>query len=457
MKKLRKIFMVGFCVAVFVILSIFGGAPASQAHALVEKSTFLKTEIKQELDLFLERTRTAKSRIDRSAGSTGEKNAAEYILNNLTHAGLTAREDGYFNVGLQEFDFVSAAGEFLKSQNVSVKLNSAQDNAKTLVLAARYDNELIPTTGKAANGEEIEVKVAAEGVNASAGAVAMLMALAKYLVSAGIDLGFNVEFVFFGAGYEDCVGAQNYLRSIVANKADYAAIINFNNIAVGQFNYVYTTEFKTAYGEFVETALLGDYNFVKFDKASTIVSTENGFYHAGNNKDSGVFLTSGINTVSIFSGCNSGIQDGWRELSGTERITGTIADTVSGIEIATKKDITANLCLIAESVTNLITADGFLNKISAKQDVNKTYAFWRNAKMWAFVECVTVVVLFVIYYAIYSSLYKKSKKCMSNEELSAVVMKIQSEMDDLPPELKNRIKDKIDEDANGGDDKFGKK
>lgn len=46
---------------------------------------------------------------------------------------------------------------------------------------------------------------------------------------------------------------------------------------------------------------------------------------------------------------------------------------------------------------------------------------------------------------------------MSNEELSAVVMKIQSEMDELPPELKNRIKDKIDEDANGGDDKFGKK
>lgn len=199
-EKLRKIFMVGFCVAVFAILSIFGGAPASQAHALVEKSTFLKTEIKQELDLFLERTRTAKSRIDRSAGSTGEKNAAEYILNNLTHAGLTAREDGYFNAGLQEFDFVSAGGEFLKSQNVSVKLNSAQANAKTLVLAARYDNELIPTTGKAANGEEIEVKVAAEGVNASAGAVAMLMALAKYLVSAGIDLGFNVEFVFLARG-----------------------------------------------------------------------------------------------------------------------------------------------------------------------------------------------------------------------------------------------------------------
>ena len=448
MKKfLSVMFALILSVCVFGVCGSFG---FNKAYAQTSTDQgFLLSEIETELKNFVEHDSVEKHRLDRTAGSEGERLSAEYIAQELSGVqNLKALENAYFKNGIQTFNFVSTSGEALVSQNVGFVYSSNAQNAKTVVLATHYDNEAIYRQRINDLGEIEYYKIVSEGINSSAGAVAMLMSLAKYIAEQNLVFDFNIEFLFFGASSNDYMGAQYYLKSITQNKDNYALVVNFSNIAIGDYNYVYCQEFNCQYKTFVENKLIGSNNFERYSKISSLENTGSGYTHAGLMADSFVFFEDGMNVANIFSGSHQGFSSlGAAECEGYTQITNTEKDTIIGIEQTLNVNVAANLSRVASAVISLISDDGFIGAVSENNNLSGVYDFIANEKLQIFIFAVLVVVLFVVYYAIYDSFLKKSRNKMKDENLAAVVVKIQGEMGDISSEMKNEIKEKIDKDV----------
>lgn len=441
-----KKFLISFICCICVCFCFLFGGVISQSNTYAEgiEEGFLVSQIETELKAFLQTESDEKTRLDRTAGSLGEKDASDYILTTLKQqSGLEPLNNGYFKEGVQSFDVVSVSGATLSSQNVGFVYKSSSENAKTITLATHYDNLNIYKLATDINGNVAYVPFAIEGVNESAGAVAMLMSLAKFIAENNMQFGFNIEFIFFGASNQNYAGANAYLRSINSSKDNYAIIFNFDKITIGDYNYIYSQEFDCAYSNYLNEKLLGNFNFAKFSTVNNITSTESSYSHAGLQSDSSVFIESGINVANIFSGNYNGFSSlGLTESATHTILTNTEFDTISGIEQEYNINVATNLSRIAGAMIELISGEDFISSVSVSANLNGTYNFWQNEKLALFIFSITIVILFVIYYAIYWWLYKKSKKQMSNEQLASIVMKIQTEHGEISPDIKE---EKIEE------------
>lgn len=432
------------CICLCFSFMVGGIIPKEKAYAQNNEENFLISEIETELKEFLQFGSEEKNRLDRTAGSAGEKEAGNYILASLKQqSGLEPINNGYFKDGVQNFDVVSYDGATLSSQNIGFIYKSKISGVKTITFATHYDNLNIYKLATDINGNISYVPVAIEGVNESAGAVAMLIAFAKYIAESNMQFNFNIEFVFFGSSNQNYAGASAYLRSINSVKDNYALIINFDNITIGDYNYIYSQEFECDYSNYLNDNLIGKFNFTNFSRVNNITTTDNGYTHAGLQSDSSVFIESGINVANIFSGNYNGFSSlGLTESLNHSIITNTELDTIEGIENEYGINVATNLSRIASSMIDLITKEDFIEKVSVSAKLNGKYNFWQDKKLALFIFSIITVIIFIVYYAIYWWLYKRSKKQMSNEQLASVVMKIQTEHGEITPDIKE---DKIEE------------
>lgn len=450
MKKFLKFvfcLVLGLCFAI----SVFG---KEQKIAYAEPLVFdITLDIRNELVSFLA---PAEGRINRVAGTDSEFKAAKYIHEIFqSFTGFEGRDDAYFSnagsSGAQVFEYTSLNNEMEVSQNISFVRKSTNPNAKTVVLATHYDVVPSEVEHRVESGVPQVIYSCGAGVNGSAGAVAMLISLARYISTNDISFDFNLEFVFFGANWQNYVGAQYYLKSIAQNKNNYAIIINFDKIAVGENNYCFSQEFACGYDKFLQGQLVNNFNFKKYSKLNTYSTNDDGSVtHRAVLSDNSVFLGSGINVANIFSGNCNGVKSlGSPLLNGQTDFTNTYDDTIEKIEEVTGKSVASNLNTIANAVLNLLKVESFAQKAGQKTNVSNIYGFVNNKKIFLIASALVVIALFIVFYAVYDNMYKKSKQKMSAQNINAIVMKIESEVGDVPPELKDKIKEKIDDDVNG--------
>lgn len=459
MKKLSKIVKTGLCAIIgfaFLIGAVFGFTnkkasfnafaenTASQVSAL---NLDLTAQIKGILVEFLDE---GGGRIKRETGLLGEGKAADFIFQKMSgYSTFSALDNSFFELGVQNFDFENVRGEMGHSQNIAFKKASSVANSKTVVLMTHYDN--LPYGYESGSGVGTGEYQYSQGINSSAGGVAMLLALADYIDQNAVEFDYNLQIVFVGANYQNYAGAEYFLKSISQTPSDYAVIINFDQIAVGEFNYVFCQDFDCEYASYIEDLLVGANNFKKYNKTNSIaVDDANRITHRGLKSGSSVFIESGINVANIFSGYYSGLSDIKSATNSVAAgLSNSASDTISDIESLTSELVSNNLSRIANAMMSLLQSENFAKKASAPANLKLVFDYLNNEKMFVFVIALVSIILFVVYYAVYDNLLKNSRKQMGKQNLNAVVMKIQTEVGDVNSEIKEKIKEKIDNDVNG--------
>lgn len=147
----------------------------------------------------------------REAGTETEKEAGKALGEILEGMGL--------RVSLQNFEFVSEAGQTKTSQNVVASLSPKEK--KRIVIGAHYDSVNIGS-----------------GADDNGSGVAVVLTLADYLKDK--ELPYGVDFVLFGAEEVGIFGSEAYVQKIKDEKATLPILmINFDSLIAGDIPNVY--------------------------------------------------------------------------------------------------------------------------------------------------------------------------------------------------------------------------
>lgn len=148
----------------------------------------------------------------RSAGTSKEKEAADYIQSELKKAGYNPEQ-----IEMQTFGYKKGDGKY-SSQNIIVT-KSGKDG-KVIVVGAHYDS------------------AKTHGVDDNGSGVAVVLETAARLKEA--DLPYTVRFVFFGAEESGHIGSQYYLDSLPKEeRKNIALMINLDSILAGDKEYLF--------------------------------------------------------------------------------------------------------------------------------------------------------------------------------------------------------------------------
>lgn len=398
LKKISFIFVVfAFCLPVFAGFNISSTASAATANETSSEISQTISDILSEYVKFDERV----------AGSENEKLASEYILQFLSSiSGIEAvkGKNDSDQAGVQSFRFTSAIdGKQHNSQNIIFKLNSSKETDKKIIIGTSYDALTFDDNGE---------KVKGESVNGSAGSVATLLALAKYLPTYNLD--FDVEFVFFGAGVSNNAGSKFYANGISnKDKENILLMINLDTIAVGEKLYFYVDEINTELTDFagkISTENQTGFEKINLSHLGKILLEEPNelgltYTHIAQDSNNLNFMKLGILSMNIFAGdYSSGIVLGRSEYAGKDSITFTGKDSLSYInEILGEDIILSNLTGVFKMVTSLIASSDFVSVCeSSAGDSTAFYNFFANKKLLVYLTiCVffiSIVVAALIYY-----------------------------------------------------------
>ena len=403
----------------------------ASASGAFEASPSLVSEIKTELTNLI-----TDSRIVRPAGSDGEKETLDYILASLSSvSGLEALNNAYFDGGKQTVNFENSEGFAKTTYNVGIRLPSSTANAKTLSIITNVDNLPMVLYAQNANGETEKLYTYSEAVNESAGSVALMMALAKYLAESSLTFDFNINFIFCGAGGENNAGAYAYKRSIASDIAKNQVVLCLNKVTVGDYNYFYTQDYSASYADYIKDYFNEGLGFKTYNKTTAIKTntadvTSAQFVHAGIEGAAGAFYNTEFNLISVFSGSYNGFSSlGNSESQNHSQITNTALDTTNYIELEYKRNVALNLGYITSATISLISSAGFSENAFQPHN-NMAKIALANNKILAFsLTGFAVVLMFVIYYFVYSNMLKKSKMQMNSEELNDIIINVKNEND----------------------------
>ncbi|MCQ2136311.1 MAG: M28 family peptidase, partial [Bacteroidales bacterium] len=150
----------------------------------------------------------------RKAGSEGEKMAAKYVYDTMKSYGLDmlSTPDG------DEFGVVTPDGDTLVSRNV-VSYIQGYDKSKTghfIVVGARMDN--LGSRTMMVDGQRVESIYT--GANGNASGVAVMLELAKMLMTNSITLRTSIVFVAFGSSCESFAGSWYFADRVFKDKID---------------------------------------------------------------------------------------------------------------------------------------------------------------------------------------------------------------------------------------------
>lgn len=352
---------------------------------------------------------------ERVAGSEDEKNAGDYIISVLNQTECEPFENENISNGIQSFRFQSIYnGAYLLSRNIIYTYKSSKNTTKKVIIGCSYD----AVAYKYNEYGTIEGLVATEGVNGSAGSVALLLTLAKYLPKNDYD--FDIQFIFFGAGSSDNAGAKYYTQGILEEDSkDILLMINLDNISVGQNLYFYVDEIENDFSKYVSNHI--SENSLNLRKVSTsnlgkiILTTPNklglSYSHIALTSSNIYFMKNKILTMNIFSGdYSSNITLGRCEYDGKEVVTYTANDNISYIkETYGESSINENLYSVYESIESLLLDDKFETVCVSSQGQNSWfYVVFGNAKLPAYLTMVLTIVLICVALVIHFNLTKRA-------------------------------------------------
>ncbi len=199
----------------------------------------------------------------RLAFSDQEKDASILIADNLTKIGYSPE--------IQNFSVVDSEGNTKSSQNVIVRLDGQgfryapktkgskdmgdQSPDKRLddlilVIGAHYDTPSVKIKpGKDGTTEP----VVADGIHHNASGVAAVLTAAK--VMREMKPGYDIIFVFFGAGTSSYVGAKHFLQALTGEeRSRIDAMVNVGPIFAGDKVYAHAGQNSVTGGEFKDYA-----------------------------------------------------------------------------------------------------------------------------------------------------------------------------------------------------------
>lgn len=191
--------MLRLITAILVAVSAFiftgcadGGAPKHEIDYSGANHAISASVMEQKLEEFMN------GREDRTSFTKWESAAADYLYETLVSY-------GYDDARIEEITVTDGkSATRLESQNVIAAHKSASDGAKNVVIGAYYDNWYSTPYKGAAAGTK------GDGALSNGTGVATLLAVAEYLKSENIKLGFDVSIVFFGASATTVTGASYY-------------------------------------------------------------------------------------------------------------------------------------------------------------------------------------------------------------------------------------------------------
>ena len=399
MKRILIVICLLVCLALIPVKN--SGVVFAEGEMLISES-----EIKTELANYLQVGETTRTRLNRTAGSSGEHASATYLASRLNEMGLTLKNNDGFSSGLMKFEYENSDGDFVYSYNVSAVISCGIDNAKTVALAASYDS--LPLIKVNSETKETEI-VNGEMVSADSGAVSLVLTMAKKLTS--LSLNYNVEVVFFGASYQNNEGVARYLMSNANSKREISFVLNVSNTTLGNFNYCYCEGFKTSYLDFVNKTLLSmNYNFDEFSPLNNSYYDYDGIANAGSSGTVNLFLKKGINACNIFSGNYQGLSS----IESYDAITATEKDTIAGIEEVTGANVSVNLNLVGNALLDLFKSDNFIIKVSLKNDVSKTIRFFEDYRFVLIGMLIVSLIAYIVYKLIYLKFLHKAYKEVGN-------------------------------------------
>ena len=429
---MRKIKSLLFSLVLAVVM-IFGGFAVKMPVADASNFQLNYNEYSEKVQTILGefcvfRERTAGSKVEKDAGTY----IRDYLLTNATK--VIAKNDASTEQGIQEFKFVSDyTGLYETSQNIIFEYKSSVKTNKKVILACNYD---APFKYDEETGEYVTYNN--DALNVSAGGVAALMILAETLPN--YNLGFNLEFVFFGAGESSFAGSDFYLNGLSSeDEKDVLCVINIDKVALGTNLYFYMDEVKTSFSKYVSSVVS---SFTKEIDLSHLNKTEFvyndlglGYSHIALESDNVNFMKRGIATINLFAGdYETGIVLGRNEYNGKELISYTDNDTLEYInKNLGSEEIADNLYMVNSAIETLLNDANFeRNAAKSYGKTNWFYKIFANEELVLWLTIVAFVVVLIVSMYIYNKLTFKSYYANVEVEFLSSVVKISDHVEKGP-------------------------
>jgi len=462
MKKLTRILML----VIMLALSVFGAVmpfPPQRAFAEGESDydKAIESEILSELRNFIEYGKAGeREREHRFAGSLAELKSAYYIreelskLDNFEPVNNIRTKDG-----IESFEFMGYQDDKpYTSQNVVFLRKSESQITKKLVIATHYDSRKVFVRDNQSESNEKKV-LSNDGIADNAASVATLIALVKRLDKMS-DFGFDIEIVFFGANTSQYAGSKHHLASMTDSEAkNILAMINFDKIGVGGYNYIYTGEHPSCQNTYFKNAMSGF--LLKPIKISDMLhfdyDSPNGldYSHIAMKSDHSLYMERNINVCNIFSGKYEGFcTPGISEFGTIPNVIYTENDNYDYI-LKTYSNFGKNLTNALSGTLSAITSPNFAYEMMRDNKSDNFYHFWMSKKVAVFITVILFLVLTFVYYLIYIKLRSRSRKIISGEGFEKVAIQITKNLtgDTEDDELNDALSEKIKEDTKKKDDK----
>lgn len=425
MRKCRNLF-IGILLAFIMIISP-QTLKLNRANASNLVMTYDNFAIELE-DIFTDFS-IYKSRV---AGSEEEKLASEYIRSYLDeNTMLEEKNDMSVVKGVQAFEFLDQyTGVYEKSQNIIFVHEASKQTKKKVVLATNYD---VPSKYDAETGKYISFDN--DALNTSMASVASLLLLARTLPTLNLD--FNLEFVFLGAGENGFAGSKFYLNGVSDEEAgDILCVINLDKIAIGKNVYFYMDEISTAFSRYVaktSSNLVSEVDLIHLNKTAYVDTSLNlGYSHVALSSDNANFMSRGLATINIFAGeYDNGLIVGLNEYDGKEVISYTDKDTIEHVKKTYGEDsIADNLYKVSLAIENLLSDSKFIENAQGTYNQNAWfYTIFANENLVLYLTFVVFVIVLIVAMYVYFKLTKKSYYANIETEFLSSVVKISDQID----------------------------
>lgn len=437
---MRKVFKY-IAIALVMCLCIFSsGGVCLSAYAFESDTSAIESALTNNLVKFL--SQNVIYDYNRVAGSIGEYYSAlalsQYLSNYSLQAKTNAQDSSIMESqdGMQEFAYYDETfGCKRISHNVIYTIRGASSD-KRVVISTSYDN--IPYGYDNLNEyyeiDDDTIMYCSQGVNASASSVAVLLTLAQLLPKNYFD--FDIDIIFFGAGYQNNAGAKYYNQTM--NKSDREKtmlMLDISRIGLGENVYYYAGEFSNKNAFYDQNLSLKQYKN-SMHGASTSEDNLLGYTSAGYSSSTQVFEGNGLNVLHLFAGTyESGVFGGYCEYYNQEGITNTLNDTLNYINNNCGTNLISNMAQSISAIENVLDNSQFV------QTFSKNASTWQYKMLQANIMLIWVVVLFVliiITLLINYYLAKKSFKYASDNQIDGVMIQI-----DTPEDDQNNDKNKM--------------
>ncbi len=321
MKKIILFFIVGL--TIFINLS---------GNLSFSKLSFCEEELTTFVD----------SNSNRTAGSEGEKQTANYLEEKLKELSISPLLENY----QQSFEYNKTS-----SQNVIGYVDNNAENY--VVIGAHYDNVY-----------KLDVS---SGTNDNASGVVTSLNLASTLKNS--NLNFNIIFAYFGAEEIGLAGSNYFLDNLKSDILDNIILyINLDSIGAGDYLYYYHYDAPTQYGNYIDN-FANDYMITKLG-TKRLYSNRNtlgiNYNHIGLNSDNASFIKRGINSLNFFAGNLDVARLGFHETENNDTIMHNTDSLETNTEVFGER-FYINMANVNNFVTDLLLSNDFADAMKVRE------------------------------------------------------------------------------------------